>query len=130
MEEQLVGTDNIDITISYNNLGYTYHELKQYDLAMEYYQKALTIQESKVGREHTLTANSYKNIGILHYDIQEYDKALEYVLTAMEISEKLKGVEDAETLAIYNIVANVYGALGDTASEEIYRAKAASNRVE
>ena len=44
--------DHPEVATSYNNIGYAYHLMKDYDHAIEYYQKAYDILINILGAEH------------------------------------------------------------------------------
>ncbi len=51
----------------YNNLGARYSELKYYDEALKYYQKAADINEKL--KDSRKLAFNYGNMGLLYYDL-------------------------------------------------------------
>ncbi|MFK5975195.1 MAG: tetratricopeptide repeat protein [Sulfurovum sp.] len=72
--------DKIELDEVYHNIGKDYHNNKEYDKAMEYYQKALKINSKK--------DKSYYNIGLIYFHRKDYDKAMEYYQEAIEINPK------------------------------------------
>ena len=97
----------------FHNLGYGYNAMGNYDKALEYFEKALEIRESKLGKDHPSTASTYNNIGEVYRAKGDYDKALEYYGKAMEIKESKLGKDHPVTAATYNNIGGVYGAKGD-----------------
>ena len=71
----------------YHRIGWSYDDLGDYNKALEYYEKALRIKESKLGEDDTDTATTYNNIALVYYAKGDYDKALEYYGKALEIME-------------------------------------------
>ena len=65
--EQL-GSTNLAVVTSYNELGLIHRDLGDLELAKEYQQRALTIQLEleKLGVEHIDIATSYNNLGAIH----------------------------------------------------------------
>ena len=85
----------------------------QYEKALEYYLKALEIDENVLGKEHPDTANSYNNIGAVYDNKGEYEKGLEYYLKALEIREKALGKEHPDTATSYINIGFVYSNKGE-----------------
>ncbi|MDE6784003.1 MAG: tetratricopeptide repeat protein, partial [Ruminococcus sp.] len=77
----------------------------EYDKALEYYEKALKICESVLGKEHPNTATTYNNIAVVYQDKGEYDKALEYYEKALKICESVLGKTHPLTVAISQNIA-------------------------
>jgi signal transduction histidine kinase len=102
---------NLNIYNSYNNIGIINHIQKDYDIAREYYNKAIEITErtgNKVGR-----AKLYINMGILFFDIgnetdsiskklQYYQSALENFTIALQIKVDYKDIK-GQSLCFENI---------------------------
>jgi len=60
-----------------NNIGHTLRQLKRYDEAIEYHEKALALVQA--------SSSTYSALGFLHYLRKNYDKALEYLNNALSI---------------------------------------------
>ena len=108
LSEKLYGSDSIDTSISYNNIGTVYWKQGDFDKALEYHLKALEIREKVLGKEHPYTATSYNNIGLVYWEQGEYEKALEFHFKALEIREKVLGTDHPDTAASYNNIGLVY----------------------
>ncbi|MFK7907195.1 MAG: tetratricopeptide repeat protein, partial [Chitinophagales bacterium] len=77
---------------SYNNLGFAYGEIGDYDQQLLYYQKALSITLETVGEEHENIGRNYSNLGYYHQIVSEdYSKAIEYHQKALYINNKAFG---------------------------------------
>jgi len=94
-------------------LGYGYNQLADYDLALEYYEKAKAIYEKVLGTEHPSTATTYNNMAAVYRAKGDYDKALEYFGKAIAIREKVLGKEHPDTAITYNNIALVYDNKGE-----------------
>ena len=105
--------DSIDIAISYNNIGLVYSDKGDYDKALEFLNKAMTIRKAKLGEEHTDVATSYNNIGVVYYNKEDYDKALEYYNKALTIWKSKLGEEHTDVATFYNNIGLVYSDKGD-----------------
>jgi hypothetical protein len=58
--------DDSDTALSYDSIGNTQHEMKDYKSALESHQHALQIRLKLFGEDHCDTALSYNNIGVIH----------------------------------------------------------------
>ncbi|MCL2053556.1 MAG: tetratricopeptide repeat protein [Oscillospiraceae bacterium] len=107
------GIEDENIADLIHNTGYIYKYLGEYDRALEFYGKALEIQEKILGKEHPDTATTYNNMAIVYDNQGEYDKALELYGQALEIKEKILGKEHRLTATTYNNMAIVYKNQGE-----------------
>ena len=73
------------IATSYNNVGYAYGELGEHKKELDYYLKALAIQEKVLPENHPDIATSYNNVGGAYGELGEYKKALEYYQRLLSI---------------------------------------------
>jgi len=99
---KILGKENSDTAISYNNIGELYSDKEDYEKALKYYFKALEIQEKILGKESPFTATSYNNIGLVCYYKGVYKIALDYYIRALIIRKKLLGKENPSTATSYN----------------------------
>ena len=98
---------------SYNNIGNVCGITGDYNKALDFYNKALEIQEKVLGEEHSDTTCSYNNIGNVYNDLGNYDKALKNHNKALEIRKKILGEEHTDTASSYNNIGNVCNNLGN-----------------
>ena len=96
IREKLVLIDSdsyYDLAMSYNNLGYLYRVLKDYDKSIMMYHKSLDIKLDKLDlkKEEYLSSLgiNYNNLGFVYKHKEDYIKSLEYYKKALEISDKL-----------------------------------------
>lgn len=83
--------EDLPIKIAYSNasVGGVYYVLKDYDTALEYFDKAFAIRQAE---GDTLGIGlSLKGIGRLYRLQGEYDKSLDYLLRALSIFQKVQG---------------------------------------
>ncbi len=76
------------------NLGSSYFETDDYDNALIYHKKALSLREKK-------DLDYADNLNFIGYDLEEaedFDKAAEYFAEALEIIKKVKGARSEEYL--------------------------------
>ena len=74
-------------------MGMVYHSQGKYDEAVQYYGKALDIQEKVLVEEHPDTAMTYNNLAGVYQCQENYDEALKNYGKALEIREKVLGEE-------------------------------------
>ena len=55
-----------------------YKEKSEYDNALEYYTKSLSILINVLGENHHYVASCRNNIAVMYSNKEDYDKALEY----------------------------------------------------
>ncbi len=57
-----LGLEHPSVATTYNNLGATYYKKRDYDKAIEYYQKALKIARKRLGANHPHTKLFQRNL--------------------------------------------------------------------
>ena len=62
IQEKKLGSNHVDVAVSYNNIGVVYKKKGDLDQAKDYYQRALEIKEKNLGLNHVDVAGSYNNI--------------------------------------------------------------------
>ena len=75
------------IAVSYNSMGNIYLELKEYDLALEHFNKSLKIEED-LGNKLGLAIN-YNNIGIIYEAKDSLDLALKSYQTSLDYNSQI-----------------------------------------
>jgi tetratricopeptide (TPR) repeat protein len=83
-----------------NQLGLVLENKGDLDGALQYTQRALTIDEKVYGPDHPNVATSASNIGLILKDKGDLDGALLYTQRALKIDEKVYG-PDHPTVAIF-----------------------------
>jgi signal transduction histidine kinase len=68
----------------YNTLGIAYYYANEYDSALQYFLKTLSIRE-RIGRPESIS-NSLNSIGNIYYGTRQYDDCLEYYEKALAIA--------------------------------------------
>ena len=84
-----------------------------YPKALEFYTKALNINEKVLGKDHPDTAVSYNNIGSAYSNMGNYPKALEFHTKALNINEKFLGKDHPDTAVSYNNIGNDYSSMSN-----------------
>ncbi len=109
-----------DIITVLSALGYSYHDNKDFDVAIGYYDKA--IQISIRTENEDMLANIYFNIGDAYLSIRDYKKAEDYFLKGIEIGEKQNKL--GELFFLYAQIVRIYIQWGDLTKAEYFSQKA------
>ena len=120
IENQTIQEDPESLAKVYNLLGNVYWNLSDYPKALEYYSKALHIND-EIGNKVGFAIN-LGNIGIVYRSLSDYPKALEYYSKALHINEEIgNNVGIANNLVN---IGNVYTSLSDYPKALEYYSKA------
>ncbi|NQE05854.1 Photosystem I assembly protein Ycf3 [ANME-1 cluster archaeon GoMg1] len=84
-----------NLAVTYNNQGFAYHELKQYERAIEDFNKAIELNPN--------LAVAYNNRGFAYHELKQYERAIEDHNKAIELNPNLS--------MAYNNRGIVYGEL-------------------
>ncbi|MBR5397236.1 MAG: tetratricopeptide repeat protein [Bacteroidales bacterium] len=86
---------------TYNRMGCIYLEIKEFDSAIEYFEKALEALDSSRTKTSKCTAltygNIYRNIGLVHKERGESAEAKDYLTKAQTVFTKVLGPEHKKT---------------------------------
>lgn len=85
----------------------------EYDEALEFYHKALSIWLEVLGEKHPYVATSYHFIGIIHKDKGDYGKALEFYQKALAMRLEVHGEKHPDVAESYNHIGTVYDKQND-----------------
>ncbi|WP_020537949.1 CHAT domain-containing protein [Lewinella cohaerens] len=110
MRIRIFGENTPQVANSYMNMAVTYLELKDWEKAVEYSHKAITIFEQFDWATGSLLM-VYDNLGIAYAGMKNYQKALEYQYLGLLGLEKLYGKD-------YPALANSYQIIGSTYQEQ------------
>ena len=94
-----------------------------------YYQKALEIRLTVLGKKHPQVAGSYNGIGITHKIKGDYDKALEYHQKALGIRLATLGKKHPKVATSYNNIGVIYQIQGDYGKALEYHLKSLEIRL-
>lgn len=75
----------------YKDLANLYVKAQKFDLATNYFTKALEIDHEQLGQYHPKVGQTYANMGGMYYHQQDYKQALSCFLKAYEVWEKSLG---------------------------------------
>jgi tetratricopeptide (TPR) repeat protein len=95
--KKLVGTDNLLLARAYDQVAGVYFVNAKYDLAFEYYKKALPLYEKHLGRDHIAAELTYRNLGFAYSIVEksENEIAEDYINRWLRIQATHYGVEKA-----------------------------------
>lgn len=91
-------------SVSLNNIGLIYQELKQYDKALEYHKKALKIREEI--NLHSEQAISLANIGVCLHSLSRYEEAVQTYEKAILLAKSANNMR--QYYSLFDNLANVY----------------------
>ena len=95
------------------NLGIVAREAKNYGLAAQYYDRALTIRMAVLGPEHRDIAGNLINIANLYHSKGDDAECLEIHLRALKILEKTASPSEWVTIFSLGNIAKTYAAFGN-----------------
>ena len=125
-----LGTTDLAVASSYNDLGLTHQDLGGHEQAKEYHQRALTIQLEKLGAEHIYVATSYNNLGEIHRQLGDLEEAKEFHQRALTIKLEKLGAEHIDVATSYNNLGLILQDLGDLEHAKEYHQRALTIRLE
>jgi tetratricopeptide (TPR) repeat protein len=83
-------------------LGKLEDNFGNYDKAIEYYDKCLSIEFKSLGEKHSDVAVTYNNLGLVYDDIGAYEKAIEFYYKSLEINLNNSNIPTTELATNYN----------------------------
>lgn len=111
-----------DLATTYNDMGLLYLNQKEYDKALDFYQKGLDIRKKLDGDFYKELAYSYHNIGTAYQKKGEYEKAKEYHQKGLDIRLKLAKMPDnhPDVMASMTQLGNDYIGCNDLDTAWVY----------
>ncbi|MFD1116148.1 tetratricopeptide repeat protein, partial [Sphaerisporangium aureirubrum] len=109
---------------SYHQLGMIAQERGEYDQALEWYRKSLTIEE-EIGNRAGM-ASSYHQLGMIAQERGEYDQALEWYRKSLTINEELGN--RAGMAISFSQIGVLYTQIGRAAEAVVYNLRSLSIR--
>lgn len=97
-----------NLVVIANTLGYGLRNNGDYKLSLICYKRALSMQESTLGKFSSYRSNLYYNIAWLYEEELEYDLALEWYKKDLTICEAVHGKEGISTAHTYNSMGSLY----------------------
>ena len=94
-------------------MGFAHQNLHQYDLALTYHSRALTLRQSQSDIDQELVASNLCGIANAYWGQGSLSEALVYAQQSLKINESIKSGNDANIAANLAILANIYHHSGD-----------------
>jgi CHAT domain-containing protein len=111
--KKLYGASSPELIYPYLNLVEAYIELQQYEMAIEYSSKAITIATNNPDKVKTEDlVNLYADMGACFNRLTDFSKAISYYKMSESIHKTNKLPFDKNYLNIMNSLAIAYGAIG------------------
>ncbi len=101
-----------------------YRNSIQFDEALIYCGKGLSICLETQGKKHQKTATCYNIMGSIHSAKGEYDTALDWTKKALELRKELLGKNHQKTAQSYNAMGTVFREKGDYKTSLLHTEKA------
>ncbi len=112
----LISDKNQELASLYNNLGILFSDWNKYQKALEYYQKALGIEESLGNIKEQ--ARIFNNIGTIYWYQDKLDSALIFYIKSLEGRDKINDINGKAY--VLNNLGMYYGSLEDYAKSLEY----------
>jgi tetratricopeptide (TPR) repeat protein len=106
-------SDELEKAHIYFQLGYVNDNQENYDIALKFYQDALTIYREHLSPDHQNIAGCYNNIGLVYDNKNNYQQALVYYQKALQIYQETLPDDDPSVATSYNSIGMVYNSSGD-----------------
>lgn len=104
--------DNKNLVNVYGNIAGVYRKLGQYQESLEFYLKAIKIQQEILNDKHPYLAVSYNNIASIYNHLGQFQKALEFFFKAIKIQQEILDDKHPDLAISYNNIALTHHNLG------------------
>lgn len=115
--------DSVGIANAYNDMGFLYKKLDNYNEALSYFKKALKMNR-ELRKDEAENIIILRNIGVMYQYLRDYDNALASFIEAMKVIEGQGNV--IETAKTCNYIATIYQGLQQYDQARNYTEKAIS----
>ena len=88
---------------------------KDYDKALAYHMKALTIMQKILGEDNPKMARYYSNVGTTYIYLGNHEEALKYINKALSVKKEALGEEHPDLADYYHNIGELYYRMGDKA---------------
>lgn len=117
-EKKLANTESEALLL--NQQGLLFMHKGRNDLALENFQKAITVFSSLKKIPLAELASCYNNLGLAHWNAGNNQLALEHLQKSLSLRKELYGEEDPEVASSYNNLGLIYSANDPTQALEHY----------
>ncbi|CAF0957808.1 unnamed protein product [Adineta steineri] len=117
-------TDDKNKAAIYHQLGLIKTAQGQYQEAITFYEKSLTIRQTTLSPNHPDWASSSNSIGLVHANMSDYPKALSYYEKALEIQQQSLAPNHPDLAESCNNIGNAHSKMGDYPEALSYHQKA------
>lgn len=100
----------------WNNLGYFNERQRHFELALDYYRKALELRLAAFGENDLRTVDSYNNLGTVLGNLGQFDEARVYLQKNLALRERQLGADHHQVAVAINNLGNLYNLQDDYAS--------------
>ncbi len=119
-------TDRLLLAESHLLGGLAYDYLKEFETAIPYYQKALSIKKEVLGPHHLKVSNIYYNLGIIEEEKRNLEKAIQFLKQGISGILEAEGKGSPHLIDFYNKVGYLYRLKGNFDAALDFRGKALS----
>jgi tetratricopeptide (TPR) repeat protein len=109
MKQKIYGNEDVQILLSYINLAYFYHQLKNIKMAIDTLQGALVVCEGNKDIDDIYAAVLYKNLGQCYFSLGNEIKGLCNYSKANVIYKKFLNEKPVSISDLDIIIQNMYG---------------------
>ena len=120
MRLDLLGEYHEDVAVSLNNIGALFSSMKQYETAIDFYGKALTVLNIILGNNTMRFATTLGNIAVVYYRLQDWLRSIDYCDAALKVYEQYPEHAQKDIGAMVKLEAKCYESLlqSDSLSKE------------
>lgn len=104
----LYGENHAEVAKSVNSIGMLFFLERQFQNALDYFQRADRIQSVIYGVKHPYIADNYKYIGMTLNKLKNFDGALEFLKKSLEMRIELHGEHHMVTKETYQAFVDLY----------------------
>jgi tetratricopeptide (TPR) repeat protein len=97
----------------YHQLAFIKYLQKEYQSALIFYEKSLSLNQQILSPNHIHLAYSHTNIAAMHYNLTNYSKALSSYEKSLEIRQKSLPLDHPDLASSYYDIGMVYNNLND-----------------
>jgi tetratricopeptide (TPR) repeat protein len=97
-----------DIPFVYNYIAAVHYEKNQWNLALEYYQRAYVIRQEQLPVNDVHIIASLHNIGNIYCEKEEFDQAFNYYTRALTINKENHKIDSLSTAGLYEALGNLF----------------------